>query len=111
MNLATFFISRTEQIYAKLLTASGSKFKMKVMSTWTLSEILITSAVIWKQILLLENEIVQYLQNYKYKDVNQRHFGKLLKVSTKVIKNNYPKTVYTFFMGSSFSSYFLRLNC
>ena len=46
MNLTTFFISRTEQIYAKLLTASGSKFKMKVMSTWTLSEILITSAVI-----------------------------------------------------------------
>ena len=111
MNLTTFFYFKNQTDLRKLLTASGTKFKIKVMSTWTLSEILITSAVIWKQILLLENEIVQYLQNYKYKDVNQGHFGKPLQVSTKVIKNNYPKTIYTFLIGSSFSSYFLRLNC
>ena len=48
MNLTTFFILRTKQIHAKLLTASESKFKIKAMSTWTLSEILLTSAVVCK---------------------------------------------------------------
>ena len=47
MKLTTFFISRTTQI--------------KVMSGWTLSELLFTSAVIWKQRLLHGNEIEQYL--------------------------------------------------
>ena len=55
MKLITFFISRTKQIYAKTLTVSESAFKMKVMSPWTLFELLLTSAVICKQRLLHEN--------------------------------------------------------
>ena len=44
---------------------------MKVMSPWTL---LVMPAVIFKQRLLHEKEIMLYLQTYKYQDVNQSHF-------------------------------------
>ena len=63
MKLATFFIRRTNQIYAKVITVSKSKFEIKVVSAWTLFEILLTSAVISKQKLLQENEIVHCFQN------------------------------------------------
>ena len=63
MKLTIFFISRTKQIYAKTLTVSENAFKTKVMSPWAPFEILLTSVVICKQIILHENEIVQYLQN------------------------------------------------
>ena len=52
------------------------------MLPWILFEILLTSASICKQMFLHENEIVQYLQNCKYQDVNQDHFRKPLQVST-----------------------------
>ena len=55
---------------------------MKVISPWTLFELLLKSAVIYKQRLLHENEIVQCLQNYKYQDINQGHFRKLRQTST-----------------------------
>ena len=42
MQLKTFFISRTKQIYAKSLTLSERKFKIKAISSWTLFEILLT---------------------------------------------------------------------
>ena len=58
MKLTTFFISRTEQIHVKTLTTSETTFNMKVMSPSTLFEILNMSAVIGKQILLRENEVV-----------------------------------------------------
>ena len=48
MELITFFISRTKQIYAKTLAISESKFKIKAMSPLKLSEIFIMSAVICK---------------------------------------------------------------
>ena len=76
MKLTTFFISRTKHIYAKSLTVPDSAFKMFVMSDWTLFEVLLTSAVISKQRLLHKNKIVQYLQKYKYQDINQGHFRK-----------------------------------
>ena len=76
-----------------------------------LFEILITSVVICKERLLHENEIVQYLQNYKYQDINQGHFRKLLQASTNAIKIDCPTTAHTFFTGCSVLSYFLRLNC
>ena len=63
MKLATFFISRTKQIYSKTLTVSESAFKMKATSPRILLELLLTSTVTCKQRLLHENEIVQYLQN------------------------------------------------
>ena len=63
MKLTTFFISRTERIDIKTINISESTFKIKEISTWTLFKILLTSAVICKQRLLHENEIVQYLQN------------------------------------------------
>ena len=49
------------------------------------------SAFIWKQKLLDENKILQYLQNHKYYDVEQGHFRKTLQSSTKNIKNIYLK--------------------
>ena len=70
----TFFIPRTKQIYVKTLTVSEIAFKMTVITSWTLSKLLLTSATIFKQRLLHENEIVQYLQNYKYHD--KGHFRK-----------------------------------
>ena len=48
MQLKSFFISRTEQIYAKKLTFSASAFKMEVMLRWALFELLLASAVICK---------------------------------------------------------------
>ena len=111
MKLTTSFISKTKQIYTKILTFSKSTFKIKKMLAWILFGILLTSAVICKQKFLHENEIVQYLQNYKYKNVNQSHFRKPLQVSTNGIKNNFPTTTHTFFTSRSILSYFLRLNC
>ena len=66
------------------------------MSLWALFKILLMSAVICEQRFLHENEIVQYLQNCKCKDVDQGHFRKPLQASTNVMKNDYPKTAHTF---------------
>ena len=74
MKLTAFFISKTKQIYAKILTVPESTFKIKAMLPWILFEMLLTSAVICKQRYLHENEIVQYLQNYIYQDINHGHF-------------------------------------
>ena len=73
MKLTTFFISKTKQIYATTLTVPDIKFKIKRM---VLFEILLMLAVIWKQRFLHQREIMQYLQNCKYQDVNQSHFRK-----------------------------------
>ena len=106
MKLTTFFISKTKQIYAEILTVPESIFQIKAMLPRILFEILITSAVICKERLLHENEIVQYLQNYKYQDINQGHFRKLLQASTNAIKIDCPTTAHTFFTGCSVLSYF-----
>ena len=50
---------------------------------------------------LHENEIVQYLQSYKYQDVHHGHFRKPLQTSTNFMKNEYPKTAHIFFTGRS----------
>ena len=57
MELTTFFISRPQQIYAKTLTISENAFKMKVMSAWTLFELLLTSGLTCKQRLLQETRL------------------------------------------------------
>ena len=85
MKLTTFFISKTKQIYAKTLTIPESAFEIKTMLPWIIFEILLTSAVICKQRVLHENETVQYLQNYKYQDVNQSPFTKPLLASTNAM--------------------------
>ena len=82
----------------KTLTVSQSTFEIKAVSPWALFEILLTSAVISKQRLLL--------QNCKYHDVNQGHFRKPYKVLLTPWK-----TITLFFMGYSIFSYFLDLNC
>ena len=64
MKFTTLFISQTKHIYAKTLTVTKTKFRIKAMLPWILFEILPTSAVICKQTFLHENEIVQYLPNY-----------------------------------------------
>ena len=54
----TFFISKTKQIYAKILTALEIVFEIKAILPWIFLKILLTSAVIFKQRLLHKNEIV-----------------------------------------------------
>ena len=68
---------------------------MKVMSAWALFELLLLSTVIYKQRILNENEIVQYVQNYKYKGINQDHSKKHYQTSTNAMKNNYPETAHS----------------
>ena len=109
MKLTIFFISRNKQIYLKTLVAPESTFKIKSMLPWILYEILLTSAIICKQRFLHKNEIVQYLQNYKYQDVNQGHVRKPLQTSTNSMQNDFPKTAHTFFTGRSILSYFLGI--
>ena len=75
MNL-TFFYFKNQANLRKTLTVSESTFKIVVMSPQALFEILLTTVVICKQRFLHENEIVQYLQNYKFQDVNQGHLRK-----------------------------------
>ena len=54
---------------------------------------------------------MQYLENYKYKDVNQDHFKKPLQATTNAMKNSHSKAaVHTFFTGRSIFSCFLRSN-
>ena len=88
MKLTMFFISKTEPIYATTLTVPYSTFKMKGILPRILFGILLTSAVIRKQRFLHENEIVQYLQNYKYQEVDQDHFRKPKQYSTNSMKND-----------------------
>ena len=78
LKLITFSISTTGDIYAKLLTFSKSSVKRKVKSASTFFVILLTSAVICKQRLLLGNEIVLYFQNYKYFDDEREIFRRRL---------------------------------
>ena len=52
---------------------------------------LLTSSVICNQSLLYGNKIVQYLQSYKCKGINQKHFKKSFRRSYKRYGNNYPK--------------------
>ena len=108
MKLTAFFISRTRQIYAKTLTVSESTIKMKAMSTLIVFEVLVTSTVACKLRLLHKNEVVQYLQNHKYQAINRNYFRKHLKASINTLKNNYPKTGHTFFMGKINQTTFFR---
>ena len=89
MKLTIFSISRTKQIYVTTLTVSETTFKIKAISPRKLFEILLTYTVICKQKLLHGNNIVQYLQNYKYQEVNQSHFRNPLQSSTNVMINSY----------------------
>ena len=50
----------------KILTVPESTFKIKAMLPWIVFEILLASVFICKQRFSHENEIVQYLQSYKY---------------------------------------------
>ena len=102
---------RTEKIYAKISSVFESACKVKAMSAWRLFKILLTSVAICKQRLLHENENVLNPQNYKDQGINQGHFRKPLRASTKAMKNNYPKTAHTFFTGRSIFSNILRVNC
>ena len=107
----TFLILRTRQIHTKPLFVSESTFKIKAISLLIFSSILLRSAVICKQRLFHKNEIVQYLQNYKYQDVNGDNFKKQLQTSKKAKKNNYPETAHKFLMCCSIFTYFLRFYC
>ena len=57
---------------------SERTFKIKVRLRSTVFEILFTSAIMYIQIVLHENEILQYLQNYKRQEFDQGHSTKLL---------------------------------
>ena len=70
------------------------------MSAGIFFKFLLTSEVISKQRVAHENEIMQDLQNYKCQD-NGGHFRKPEQASVDAMKNNYPKTVHTFFSSCS----------
>ena len=108
MKLATFYISRTKQIYTKTFIVTVCTCKVKAISPETLVKILLMSAVICKERRFQEHNTVQYLQNWKCQDVNQDHFRKPLQASKNVVKNNYPKAAYTLLMGHSIRSHFLE---
>ena len=74
MKLATFFISSNKLIFIKLFGVSESSITIKVTSHGSLFIILLTSAVICKQIFLYGKGIVQFFQNCKYYNVGQDHF-------------------------------------
>ena len=86
MKLATFFISSTRCIFEKLLAVPESSIKIKANLHLTLFVILLTSAVICKQRLLDDNEIVQYLQDCKCYNVDQCHFRKPWQRPTRFAK-------------------------
>ena len=64
---------------------------------------MLTTAVIDKQRLLNEQEIVQLIHNYKCYGVEQSHFRKPLKRSTINLKKSYRKTTRLFLIMVSFS--------
>ena len=78
------------------------------MSAWTLFEILLTSAIVCKQKLLYENEIVQYLQHKNTKTLIRA----ILESSYKLLQT--PQKIATlgqstyFFMGCLIFTYFIR---
>ena len=55
-----------------------------------------TSAIIHKQRLLHENEIVRLLHNYKCYGFEQSHFRKPSRSSAKNVKNNYTEKTRSF---------------
>ena len=77
MKLTSFFISETKQIYAKKLTVSESTFKIKAVLPYSVTSrnfVYVRSYLQTKT--FAGNELVQYLQIYKYQDVNQVHLRK-----------------------------------
>ena len=69
MKIEAFFISSTRRIFTELLSVVESSIKIKVRSHGTLFITLLILAVIWKERILHGNEIVEYLQNCKYYNV------------------------------------------
>ena len=77
MKLTSFFISETKQIYAKKLTVSESTFKIKAVLPYRVTSrnfVYVRSYLQTKT--FAGNELVQYLQIYKYQEVNQDHLRK-----------------------------------
>ena len=107
MKLTTSFISKTKQIYAKTLTASEKHLKYRQCHLGYFSKLYPCQQLFANK---HKNEIVQYLQNYKYQDVNQGHFRKPMQGSTNVKKNDYSKTAHTFFMDHSIL-FLISFNC
>ena len=85
---------------------SERTFKIKERLPWTVSEILLTSAVICIERVLHGNEIVQHLQNYKRHEFEQGHSRKLLYSSKSYIQIENTKTTRLLFKGSWVLLYF-----
>ena len=109
MKLTIFFISRTKKIHTNTSIVSKRTFKIKTMPRWTILEVSLTSAVIYKEKLQWENNIVQSLQNCDCQDSDNVHFTKPLQGSKKVIKNDYPKVTHVFFLSCLMFLLFLTL--
>ena len=69
-----------------------------------------TSAVIHKQRLLHENEIVQLLHSYTCYGVQQSRFRTSSQSSAKNVKNNYPEKTRSFLPAVQILTSFRRLN-
>ena len=66
---------------------------------------MLTSAVICKQRLLYEDNIVQLLRNYKCYGAEQSHSKKPLKSSAKNVKSSYRKTTRSFLRPVQFATF------
>ena len=86
--LTTFFNGKTKAIYLNPLIVYERKLKIRVTSPLAYFQIMLMSAVIYKQRLMHEKEIVQLLHNYKFYEVDQSRFRKPLQSSAKNVKNN-----------------------
>ena len=79
-----------------VLTVSEGRFELKAISRWTIFRNFCSISSYLQTKTSHENEIAQYLQNYKCQEVNQSHFRKPLQGSTNVKKSYYFKTSHTF---------------
>ena len=112
MRLTIFFISRTKKVEAKTLAVlKVYSNKGNVFLLFHFFEILLKSAITFKQILLHGNGIVQYLQNYKWPKFNQNHFRKPSQGSTNTPKSNCSNPTYAIFTDRLIFSYILCLSC
>ena len=79
------------------------------MSTLIVFEVLVTSTVVCKLRLLHKNEVVQYLQNYKYQAINRNYFRKHLKASINTLKTTTLRQATHFSRAKSIKLHFLEI--
>ena len=102
MKLAIFFLSSTRHIFRNLLAVSESSRKIQVKLHWTLSLILLTSAVICKQRLWMKARLCNI-----FKTANAATLTKtLLESPDKVLQSSQKRTIFEQPVQRSILGYF-----